>query len=68
MLSKDTEDCLISRGLKNALCNIRAADLTDDIHGLLNPCTILPLYDLWMKVSILLLALPLLTYISLSYF
>ena len=37
-LSKDTEDYLLSRGLKNALYTIRAADLTEDLFGMLVPC------------------------------
>ncbi|KAK4790806.1 hypothetical protein SAY86_031219 [Trapa natans] len=40
LLSKDTEDYLISRGLKNALYVISAADMTDDIFGPLTPCII----------------------------
>ncbi|PKI56218.1 hypothetical protein CRG98_023413 [Punica granatum] len=40
LLPKDTEDYLISRGLKDALYTIRAADLRDDLFGLLTPCPI----------------------------
>ncbi|XP_057748498.1 uncharacterized protein LOC130967586 [Arachis stenosperma] len=37
-LSKDTQNYLVSRGLKNALYTIRAADLTEDLFGMLVPC------------------------------
>ncbi|MED6198968.1 hypothetical protein PIB30_119022 [Stylosanthes scabra] len=37
-LTKDTENYLVSRGLKNALYTIRAADLTEDLFGTLVPC------------------------------
>ncbi|KAL5826648.1 hypothetical protein ACOSQ4_018445 [Xanthoceras sorbifolium] len=37
-LPKDTEEYLISHGLKNALYTIRAADLTEDLFGSLMPC------------------------------
>ncbi|XP_061358705.1 uncharacterized protein LOC133302898 isoform X2 [Gastrolobium bilobum] len=37
-LSKDTEEYLVSHGLKNALYTIRAADLKEDLFGMLVPC------------------------------
>ncbi|XP_028801947.1 uncharacterized protein LOC114757120 [Neltuma alba] len=37
-LPKDAEDYLVSRGLKNALYTVRAADLNEDIFGTLVPC------------------------------
>nr|GLL49881.1 uncharacterized protein LOC109154812 [Ipomoea trifida] len=37
-MPKDTEDYLISRGLKNALYTIRAQDLTEDLFGSLLLC------------------------------
>lgn len=37
-MPKDTEDYLLSCGLKNALYSIRAADLTEDLFGTLVPC------------------------------
>ncbi|BAT74634.1 hypothetical protein VIGAN_01234100 [Vigna angularis var. angularis] len=37
-LSKDTEEYLASHGLKNALYTIRAADLKEDVLGMLVPC------------------------------
>ncbi|WVZ23401.1 hypothetical protein V8G54_001945 [Vigna mungo] len=37
-LSKDTEEYLASHGLKNALYTIRAADLKEDLLGMLVPC------------------------------
>ncbi|KAM7464596.1 hypothetical protein LguiA_032717 [Lonicera macranthoides] len=37
-MAQDTKDCLISRGLKNALYSIRAADLTEELFGTLTPC------------------------------
>ncbi|GAV58638.1 RVT_3 domain-containing protein [Cephalotus follicularis] len=37
-LPKDAEEYLASRGLRNALYTIRAADLTEDIFGRLAPC------------------------------
>ncbi|RDY10234.1 hypothetical protein CR513_05279, partial [Mucuna pruriens] len=37
-LSKDTEEYLVSHGLKNALYTIRAADLKEDLFGKLVPC------------------------------
>ncbi|XP_068462750.1 uncharacterized protein [Phaseolus vulgaris] len=37
-LSKDTEEYLASHGLKNALYTIRAADLKEDLFGMLIPC------------------------------
>ncbi|KAK3223253.1 hypothetical protein Dsin_010278 [Dipteronia sinensis] len=37
-LPKDTEEHLISHGLKNALYTIRAADLTEDLFGSLTLC------------------------------
>ncbi|QHO59401.1 hypothetical protein HN51_013634 [Arachis hypogaea] len=37
-LSKDTQNYLVSRGLKNALYTIRDADLTEDLFGMLVPC------------------------------
>ncbi|XP_027346113.1 uncharacterized protein LOC113857959 isoform X1 [Abrus precatorius] len=40
-LSKDTEDYLVSHGLKNALYTIRAADLKEDLFGMLVPCPFL---------------------------
>ncbi|CAN4094769.1 unnamed protein product [Withania somnifera] len=37
-MPKDTEEYLLSCGLKNALYSIRAADLTEDLLGTLVPC------------------------------
>ncbi|XP_006363531.1 uncharacterized protein [Solanum tuberosum] len=37
-MPKDTEEYLLSCGLKNALYSIRAADLTEDLFGTLVPC------------------------------
>ncbi|KAG4935948.1 hypothetical protein JHK85_050867 [Glycine max] len=37
-LSKDTEEYLVSHGLKNALYTIRATDLKEDLFGMLVPC------------------------------
>ncbi|KAB5544958.1 hypothetical protein DKX38_013070 [Salix brachista] len=37
-LSKDSEAYLVSHGLQNALYTIRAADLKEDIFGMLIPC------------------------------
>ncbi|RVX10644.1 hypothetical protein CK203_017029 [Vitis vinifera] len=37
-LPKDTEEYLVSRGLRNALYTIRAADLKEDLFGKLMPC------------------------------
>ncbi|CAN4113854.1 unnamed protein product [Withania somnifera] len=37
-MPKDTEEYLLSCGLKNALYSIRAADLTDGLFGALVPC------------------------------
>ncbi|CAL0312960.1 unnamed protein product [Lupinus luteus] len=37
-LSKDTEEYLVSHGLKNALYTIRAADLKEDLFDTLVPC------------------------------
>ncbi|XP_060184422.1 uncharacterized protein LOC132614082 isoform X1 [Lycium barbarum] len=37
-MPKDTEEYLLSCGLKNALYSIRAADLTEDLFGALVPC------------------------------
>lgn len=37
-LPKDTEEYLLSRGLKNAVYTIRAADLKEDLFGTLMPC------------------------------
>ncbi|XP_016461043.1 uncharacterized protein LOC107784424 isoform X3 [Nicotiana tabacum] len=37
-MPKDTEEYLLSCGLKNALYSIRAADLTEDLFGTLIPC------------------------------
>ncbi|XP_044490967.1 uncharacterized protein LOC123215003 isoform X2 [Mangifera indica] len=37
-LPKDTEEYLVSHGLKNALYTIRAADLTEGLFGSLAPC------------------------------
>ncbi|OIW14348.1 hypothetical protein TanjilG_31238 [Lupinus angustifolius] len=37
-LSKDTEQYLVSHGLKNALYTIRAADLKEDLFDMLLPC------------------------------
>ncbi|XP_028801887.1 uncharacterized protein LOC114757058 [Neltuma alba] len=37
-LPKDAGDYLVSRGLKNALYTVRAADLNEDIFGTLVPC------------------------------
>ncbi|KAJ7953674.1 Ribonuclease H protein [Quillaja saponaria] len=37
-LPKDTEEYLVSRGLKNALYTIRAEDLKEDIFDMLVPC------------------------------
>ncbi|KAJ1406133.1 Ribonuclease H domain [Sesbania bispinosa] len=37
-LSKDTEEYLLSHGLKNALYTIRASDLKEDLFGMLVPC------------------------------
>ncbi|KAJ0039250.1 hypothetical protein Pint_23061 [Pistacia integerrima] len=37
-LPKDTEEYLVSHGLKNALYTIRAADLTEGLFGSLTPC------------------------------
>ncbi|KAK7362013.1 hypothetical protein VNO77_04110 [Canavalia gladiata] len=40
-LSKDTEEYLVSHGLKNALYTIRASDLKEDLFGVLAPCPFL---------------------------
>ncbi|XP_016470979.1 uncharacterized protein LOC107793196 isoform X2 [Nicotiana tabacum] len=37
-MPKDTEEYLLSCGLKNSLYSIRAADLTEDLFGTLVPC------------------------------
>lgn len=37
-MPKDTEEYLLSCGLKNALYSIRAADLTESLFGALVPC------------------------------
>ncbi|XP_073220047.1 uncharacterized protein [Cicer arietinum] len=37
-LSKETEEYLLSHGLKDALYTIRASDLTEDLFGTLAPC------------------------------
>ncbi|XP_026659122.1 uncharacterized protein LOC103703834 isoform X5 [Phoenix dactylifera] len=37
-LHKETEEYLASRGLKNALYSMNAADLKDDLFGTLTPC------------------------------
>ncbi|KAK6790542.1 hypothetical protein RDI58_009623 [Solanum bulbocastanum] len=37
-MPKDTEEYLLSCGLKNALYSIRATDLTEDLFGTLVPC------------------------------
>ncbi|XP_052172776.1 uncharacterized protein LOC127788482 [Diospyros lotus] len=37
-MPQDTEEYLLSRGLKNALYSIRAADLKEDLFGPLVPC------------------------------
>lgn len=37
-MPKDTEEYLLSCGLKNALYSVRAADLTEDLFGTLVPC------------------------------
>ncbi|KAK9277252.1 hypothetical protein L1049_006791 [Liquidambar formosana] len=37
-MPKDTEDYLVSRGLKNAIYTIKAADLKEDLFGMLVPC------------------------------
>ncbi|XP_057950368.1 uncharacterized protein LOC131145236 isoform X1 [Malania oleifera] len=37
-LPKETEEYLLSRGLKNAVYSIRAADLEEDLFGMLMPC------------------------------
>lgn len=37
-MPKDTEEYLLSCGLKNALYSIRAADLTEGLFGALVPC------------------------------
>lgn len=37
-MAKDAKDYLLSRGLKNALYSIRAADLTEELFGTLMPC------------------------------
>ncbi|KAJ0095283.1 hypothetical protein Patl1_16223 [Pistacia atlantica] len=37
-LPKDTEEYLVSHGLKNAFYTIRAADLTEGLFGSLTPC------------------------------
>ncbi|XP_047317240.1 uncharacterized protein LOC124920731 isoform X2 [Impatiens glandulifera] len=39
-MSKEAEEYLLSRGLRNALYSINAADFKDDILGPLLPCTI----------------------------
>ncbi|MED6155630.1 hypothetical protein PIB30_006803 [Stylosanthes scabra] len=47
-LTKDAENYLVSRGLKNALYTTRAADFTEDLFGTLVPCpfkALLPTFD-----------------------
>ncbi|KAK6281623.1 hypothetical protein POUND7_015448 [Theobroma cacao] len=38
-LTKDTKEYLVSCGLKNALYTVRAADVKEDLFGLLMPCS-----------------------------
>lgn len=37
-LPKEAEEYLLSRGLKNAICSIGAADVQADLFGQLVPC------------------------------
>jgi len=37
-MSNETEEYLLSHGLKNALYTIRASDLKEDLFGTLVPC------------------------------
>ncbi|CAH9093171.1 unnamed protein product [Cuscuta europaea] len=39
-MPKDTEEYLLSRGLKNALYSVRAQDVTENLFGTLEPCPI----------------------------
>lgn len=48
-LPKDTEEYLVSHGLKNALYTIRAADLTEGLFGSLAPC---PFQVRWLMSSL----------------